>query len=337
MLESVLYHDYTREDIHAVFSPDTIFTPQAGTWGLQGVVPIPHRPGDYAFFVTFGQSQGEHVFDEGVTTDGVLSWQSQPQQGLNDKRIQQWIDHDEFENNIYLFLRTSSGRKYTYLGRLECLSHDQEREKPVYFQWQILDWAMPLDRQKAIGLKPQEVLTETQAANVVTQTDATSQLWEVPKPRRTSGFGLKTHQFRGQKKPDYSVKDEKDRKLGEAGEMAVLDRERQQLVELNRADLAEKVVHVSKIQGDGAGYDIKSFFKDGTVKYIEVKTTRGGISTPFFMSRNEVCFSEIHPDNYVLYRLFDFEIATKTGKMFQITGNIKDTARFEAVNFRVKI
>jgi hypothetical protein len=48
MPELVLYDHYSREDVHAIFSPDTVFTPQAGTWGLQGVVPIPDRPGDYA-------------------------------------------------------------------------------------------------------------------------------------------------------------------------------------------------------------------------------------------------------------------------------------------------
>ena len=100
-----LYEDYSREEVHGIFSPETVFVPQAGTWGLQGVVPIPDRPGDYVFFVTFGQSQGEHRFDEGITSEGVLSWQSQPQQSLNEKRVLGWIHHNEFINNIYLLLR----------------------------------------------------------------------------------------------------------------------------------------------------------------------------------------------------------------------------------------
>ena len=40
-------------------------------------------------------------------------------------------------------------------------------------------------------------------------------------------------------------------------------------------------MHVSEIEGDGAGYDIKSYTPDGKVRYIEVKTTRGAIRTPF--------------------------------------------------------
>jgi hypothetical protein len=111
-----LYQEYSREDIHDIFAPETSFTPQAGSWGLHGVVRIPDRPGDYVFLVTFGQTQSDHTFDEGITEDGILSWQSQIRQTLEDKRIKQWIDHDELLNNIYLFLRTAEDRKYAYLG-----------------------------------------------------------------------------------------------------------------------------------------------------------------------------------------------------------------------------
>ena len=117
------YHDYSREEVHDIFAFGTPFTPQAGTWGLHGIVAIPSRPNDFVFFVTFGQSQGDHVFDEGVTEDGVLSWQSQPRQGFGSEQIQQLIRHDELQNSIVLFLRTNKRHKYTYLGRLKYLSH----------------------------------------------------------------------------------------------------------------------------------------------------------------------------------------------------------------------
>jgi hypothetical protein len=66
------YTDYSRSEVHEIFAPDTDFTPQAGTWGLQGIVQIPGRDGDFVFFVTFGQRQAHHTFDEGVTTEGVF-------------------------------------------------------------------------------------------------------------------------------------------------------------------------------------------------------------------------------------------------------------------------
>src|SRR5215472_3108956 len=119
-------------------------SPPRGTWGLQGIIQIPERAQDYVFFVTFGQKQAEHEFDEGITADGVLRWQSQPKQRLNDSSIRNLVRHDEDQNSIYLFLRTSDWRKgsvvpYTYLGRLKYLVHDHDREQPVYFTWQILE------------------------------------------------------------------------------------------------------------------------------------------------------------------------------------------------------
>lgn len=74
-----LYEDYSRGDVHGLFAPDTPFYPQAGTWGLQGIVPVPDRPGDYVFFVTFGQHQGEHVFDEDTVSGRVYIREGNPE------------------------------------------------------------------------------------------------------------------------------------------------------------------------------------------------------------------------------------------------------------------
>src|SRR5437773_6597511 len=135
MKRLVLYQDYTREDVHDIFEPDTRFTPQSGKWGIQGIVRIAGREGDFVLFVTFGKRQGTHVFDEGVTKLGVLSWQSQPQQGFSSRTVQKLISHDDATNSIYLFLRTKDRRPYTYLGRLRYRAHDSNREHPVHFQW----------------------------------------------------------------------------------------------------------------------------------------------------------------------------------------------------------
>lgn len=123
----ILYEDYTREEVHDIFDPDSKFTPQAGTWGLQGIIQIRERNRDYVFFVTFGQRQAEHEFDEGISPTGVLRWQSQPKQRLADTTIGNLISHDEDKHSIYLFLRTARGLPYTYLGRLKYLTHDRVR------------------------------------------------------------------------------------------------------------------------------------------------------------------------------------------------------------------
>ena len=106
MVQLLRYKDYTRCEAHDILAPETPFTPNTGTWGLQGIVRVPPRDGDFALFMTFGQEQAEHQYREWVTEDGVLHWESQPGQGLEDKWVQQFIRHDERRNHIYLFLRT---------------------------------------------------------------------------------------------------------------------------------------------------------------------------------------------------------------------------------------
>lgn len=106
-----LYQDYNREEVHTLFDPHTPHIPQAGSWGLHGIVSLPDRPNDFVFFVTYGKNQGNYTFDESITVEGVLSWQSQPSQDLKDKRIQKFINHDSDRNIIYLFLRTQRDKK----------------------------------------------------------------------------------------------------------------------------------------------------------------------------------------------------------------------------------
>jgi hypothetical protein len=120
---------------------------------VQGIIKIPERPNDFIFFVTYGQQQGEHVFEEGITEDGVLSWQSQPRQAFSTPILKQLIQHDDLNHSIYLFLRTNRRSNYTYLGKLRYLSHDYERERPVWFQWQLINWPLPDQIMEMIGVR----------------------------------------------------------------------------------------------------------------------------------------------------------------------------------------
>ena len=46
------------------------------------------------------------------------------------------------------------------------------------------------------------------------------------------------------------------------------------------------------VKGDSAGYDIRSFNLDGSDRHIEVKSTAGPASNAFYISPNEIAFSE---------------------------------------------
>ena len=71
----------------------------------------------------------------------------------------------------------------------------------------------------------------------------------------------------------------------------------------------DDIVHVAMDEGDGLGYDIKSVYFDEVSKevkplYIEVKSTIGGINTPFYLSANEKRVAEEKGEDYSIYRLF---------------------------------
>jgi len=118
---------------------------------------------------------------------------------------------------------------------------------------------------------------------------------------------------------DPALRDGANRKLGVAGEEFVLSVERERLAAAGRSDLAKKVVWVSKEQGDGLGYDIVSFTNDGAQIHIEVKTTKGSIHTPFFVSENERRVAAAKAAAFRLYRVFDYgnkpQIYTLTGPL----------------------
>ena len=113
------------------------------------------------------------------------------------------------------------------------------------------------------------------------------------------------------RKFDPVERDFRNRELGSAGEERVFEMERARLIAEERADLARKVRWVSKEDGDGAGYDIRSFDAGGAERLIEVKTTNGGAKTPFFITRNEKALSDERPEAFRLYRVFEFARAPR--------------------------
>lgn len=117
------------------------------------------------------------------------------------------------------------------------------------------------------------------------------------------------------RKHDVAGRDERNRKLGEAGEERVLMHEKSVLSSSGRSDLAHSVRWVSKEDGDGAGYDIASFTPEGRPRLLEVKTTNGWERTPFYISRNELAVADAEREHWRLVRLWDF---SREPKAFEI-------------------
>lgn len=76
------------------------------------------------------------------------------------------------------------------------------------------------------------------------------------------------------------------RKVGDAGERAVVNYERDRLLKLGRRDLADRV-RWHAAEKDFVGWDITSFDEDGCEIYIEVKSSIGETFSSFGLTVNE--------------------------------------------------
>lgn len=130
---------------------------------------------------------------------------------------------------------------------------------------------------------------------------------------------------------DIAGRDARNRELGDAGEERVLDHERQTLLSAGRKDLAEQIRWVSKVDGDGAGYDIQSFESDGSEKLIEVKTTNGWERTPFFITKNELAVADERKADWRLIRLWNF---SREPKAFELRPPLESHVSLMAISFQ---
>ena len=103
-------------------------------------------------------------------------------------------------------------------------------------------------------------------------------------------------------------------KLGRDGEAYVAWLEREKL----KGTAYENGVNESFADDLSAGFDIMSFSPDGKPLYIEVKTTGGKVSDPFFLSANEKAFMEFCFNNghrYELHRVYHMGNTKKVGRV----------------------
>ena len=322
------YQKYSRSDIHQIFKVENPFDQIWKMWGIINLGKYKKEmDGDFIFFVTIGSSVDGKERDEGITSNGVVSWQSQNQNSLTSPNTLKFIQHDDQLNNIYYFYRQDAGTLYKYLGKLKYLNHDKERQKPVYFQWQIIDWDINKNTELNITNEPSSNVKEIEQSDTL--------ILQTP-PIITKTNGITTEQFRARKDIDYSAIDRKNKKIGLKGEELVLLHERKFLSDNNRQDLASKVSHVSVDIGDGLGYDILSYDKNGEKKYIEVKTTSGNSNTDFFVTKSELKRSKSEK-NYFLYRVYNYDQASNTGEFFIKKGALDENFMLEPDNYKAKV
>lgn len=158
--------------------------------------------------------------------------------------------------------------------------------------------------------------------NLATPIIQPSEISEIQKPEsapQIKEIPILSYQAKPKNKIDYVAREQANQVLGLAGEQWIIEYEKRYLIKHKRPDLAQKIQHVS-LEDDGAGFDILSFNLEGAEKKLEVKTTRYGKETPFYLSPNELKTSQQQSEHYQLCRLYQF---TTAAKFYTLNGDLQ--------------
>lgn len=169
---------------------------------------------------------------------------------------------------------------------------------------------------------------------------AQEEAWEPKAGGQKGGISKKPPPKSKSTTPDpdwWKKKEERQKEVGDLGEELVLEHEKALLISLGKPGLANSVTHVSKEEGDHAGYDIRSYWADGSVKYIEVKATTNGIDTPFYISANELKVAQTSQNEYLVYRLFDLDEENRQSSFYLIEGDLVESLNLEPVSYQASI
>jgi hypothetical protein len=157
------------------------------------------------------------------------------------------------------------------------------------------------------------------------------------KPRSTAKAGNRKVGIRNK---DYLQEAAANQALGRLGEEIVLTRERQRVkVELGE-EYQSQVIDVPRVEGDGAGYDIRSVRRtqEGISTYfIEVKTTTGDANTPFFLTENERNFAALNADQLEIVRLHSLDQSKGEYQEYRLAGGQLLNMVMTPVTYRVEV
>lgn len=162
-----------------------------------------------------------------------------------------------------------------------------------------------------VRVKATEPATAPSVEDILTRMEAP------PTPRARPRDRIHDARQRKAVRVDFVALEAANSVLGKAGEEFVVNFERARLIHAGKGKLADRVEHVSVTQGDGLGFDVRSFETTGSDRLIEVKTTILGKDYPFRVTRNELEVSREEAGAYQLYRLFHFR---RDPRLFSLPG-----------------
>lgn len=276
-------------------------------------------------FVTLEKDHKELAYkynNKFILNGKMFQWESQKGNTEETPHIKKIINGGP----VVLFARVhkkikSKSQPFIYVGQLQYVKHNHTVDRknvPIEVIFDVLEYQSPAsDKLVSLYEWVPGVTTEQEVIDISKIVLNKTNPPEASK--KTNGRGKNNRKV----KINWAERDEKNRNLGLIGEELVLQYEILKLTELGLTHLAKKVTHTAK-NSDADGYDILSFDEQGIKKYIEVKTTRQSKHSPFFISRNEVEFSNAQGLQYWIYRVYNFNAKKNEADFYTIQGSVKN-------------
>jgi hypothetical protein len=132
-------------------------------------------------------------------------------------------------------------------------------------------------------------------------------------------------------KYNYLQKEQENTKLKQLGEELVFNFEKWRLRKSGKSELANAVSWISNEYINTAGYDIQSKNGNGTNRFIVVKTTKLGKSTPIYFTKNEFNFSREKTKQYFLYRVYNVRLRPR---LFVKNGSLEAICHVEPILYK---
>ncbi|NWA20323.1 DUF3427 domain-containing protein [Serratia liquefaciens] len=337
-LKPILLNKYDREGICQLFEPGYKFTVGAGRWGISGIIRLKNKTNDLVFIVTIEKPHAGNPYKDALTDEGQLHWETQKQMSAGSDFVQRLKSHDHNTSNIHLFLRYEEKSNYSYLGLLAYDSVDENSTNPVRFTWRLLNSQSAFKLKNSLQIAPTSNVLKDESLVDEFDVDAFKvRVVDFPNgENKSKSVKKKNKTTKMLQQPDWAAADERNRTLGDQGEQLVMNFERERLVSLGRPDLAAKIERVS-LTDCSAGYDIKSFDESGSSILIEVKTTRGGLHTPFYISSNEVNVSSDNAERYFLYRVYELNLKNNSCSMYIKMGGAENLLNLKPISYRAVV
>ena len=243
---------------------------------------------------------------EGLTGDQQLN--------KNNKTLYDSLNEDL---NIYLFSKDED-LQYIFEGRVRLYDEPYETYENDRLGNKRIVWKFPLEVLYKEEKEEGEIL-ESDYSNVVNVIEKIEKkvkakvnkedLVIVPGPLKIRKYREKTEKkvLNRKTKPDYIAEEIIKNTQGVINERVIYDNEIRLMKKLKAYEQIEKMKTFFENKTENEGFDILSFelnkSNEYVEKYIEVKSTKGGESTPIDITDNELRFAKDHIQQYYLYRI----------------------------------